>query len=146
MGGEIDCNRKALLPRREVASVKRVGIFRRGEAGILPDSPGLVDIHRGVGAAHIRRDARPGLEEIDAFEVGFAIAGFYRNALGCEPRLGAARRLSAGGVLKCDIRKIRYAAHFSNLIRHGRTCSGHPRLVFSTREKTWMPGGADKYT
>src|SRR5258705_1814896 len=111
MGGEIECHRKALLPRREVASVKRVGIFRRGEAGILPDGPGLVDIHGGVGAAQIRGDARPGLEEIDALEVGFAIAGFYRDALRREPRFRAARRFRGGGVFKSDIRKIRYAAH-----------------------------------
>src|ERR1019366_8347427 len=89
VGGEIERDREALLPGGEVAAVERVGILRRGEAGILPDGPGLVDIHGGVGAAQIRRDARPGLEEIDAFEIAFAIAGFYQDALGREPRLGA---------------------------------------------------------
>ncbi len=72
VGGEIERDREALLPGGEVAAVERVGILRRGEAGILPDGPGLVDIHGRVGAAQIGRDARPGLEEIDAFEIGFA--------------------------------------------------------------------------
>ena len=69
MGGEIERDREALLPGGEIAAVERVGILRRGEAGILPDGPGLVDIHGGVGAAQIGRDAGPGLEEVDAFEI-----------------------------------------------------------------------------
>ncbi len=111
MGGEIERDREALLPGGEVAAIKRVGIFRRGEAGILPDGPGLVDVHRGVGAAQIGRDAGEGLEKIDAFEVGFAVGGFYQDALGRQPRLGAAGGLRSGGVFKCDIREVRYAAH-----------------------------------
>ena len=72
MGGEIERDRETFLPGGEIAAVERVGILRGGEAGILPDGPGLVDIHGGVGAAQIGRDAGPGLEEIDAFEVGLA--------------------------------------------------------------------------
>src|SRR5713226_5426339 len=128
MGGEIERDREAFLPGGEVAAVERVGIFRRGEPGILPDGPGLVDIHGGVGAAQIRRDARPGLEEVDAVEVGLAIAGLYEDALGREPRLGVTGGLCARGVFKSDIRKVRYAAHLTDLIRHGRTCSGHTGL------------------
>ena len=90
MGGEVERDRKALLSGGEVAAVERVGILRRGEAGILPDGPGLVDIHGRVGAAQIGRDARPGLEEVDAVEVGLAVAGLDRDALGRQPRLGAA--------------------------------------------------------
>src|SRR5258706_13815784 len=116
MGGEIECNRKALLPRREVASVKRVGIFRRGEARILPDGPGLVDIHGRIGAAQIRRDPRPGLEEVDALEIGLAVAGFYGDAFGREPRFGAAGGFGAGGVFKNDIRKVLYAGHANQQI------------------------------
>src|SRR6266436_2624528 len=98
MGGKIERDREALLSGGEVAAIKRVGVFRRREPGILPDGPGLVDIHGGVGAAQIGRDAGPGLEEVDAFEVGFAIAGLYQDALGREPWLGAAgwRRGSDG--------------------------------------------------
>ena len=90
MGGEIERDRQALLSGGEVAAVERVGIFRRGEAGILPDRPGLVDIHGRVGAAQIRRDARPGFEEIDALQIGFAVAGFDQDAFGREPGFGVA--------------------------------------------------------
>src|SRR5260370_15558061 len=127
MGAEIEATGRAFCHRREVASVKRGGILRRGEAGILPDGPGLVDIHRGVGAAQIRRDPRPGLEEVDALEIGLAVAGLYGDAFGREPRFGAASRFDAGGVFKSDIRKVRYAAHDT----HHSTCDarGSPPLV-----------------
>ena len=85
MGGEIEGDREALLPGREVAPIEGVGILRRGEAGILPDRPGLVDIHRGVGAAQIGRDAGPGVEEIDAGEIGLAIGRLHRNAFRRQP-------------------------------------------------------------
>src|SRR5260370_29811171 len=107
MGGQIERHRKALLPSSEVAAVERVGIFRRGEPGILPDSPGLVDIHGGVGATQIRRDARPGLEEVDALEVGFAIAGLYENAFGRQPRLGVTGGLGARGGFEKGISHVR---------------------------------------
>src|SRR6185295_19455533 len=96
---------------REVTAIERVGILRRGEAGILPDSPGLVDVHRGVGTAQIGYDARPGLEEVDAFEIGLAVAGLDRNALGRQPRLGAAGGLRGGDLFKRNIREVRYASH-----------------------------------
>src|SRR5712672_150714 len=96
VGGKIEGDRQAFLPGGEIAPVEGVGILRRGEAGILPDGPGLVDIHRGVGAAQKRRDTGPGIEEVDAAKIGFAIAGFYEYALGREPRLAAASRCSSG--------------------------------------------------
>src|SRR2546429_234874 len=74
VGGEVERDRKTFLAGGEVAAIERVGIFRRREAGILPDGPGLVDIHGRVGATQIGRDARPGLEEVDAFEIGLAVA------------------------------------------------------------------------
>ena len=66
MGGEIEGDREALLPGGEIAAVEGVGIFRRGEAGILPDGPGLRDVHGRVGAAQIGRDAGIGVEEVEA--------------------------------------------------------------------------------
>src|ERR1700722_2692811 len=93
MGGEIERHRQALLPGGKIAAVERVGIFRRRKPRILPDGPGLVDIHGWVGAAQIGRDARPRFQEIDAFEIGFAIARFYQDALGREPWFGASYRL-----------------------------------------------------
>ena len=106
MGGEIERDREALLPGGEVAAIERVGIFRRGEPGILPDGPGLVDIHGRVGAAQIGRDAGPGLEEVDAFEIGFAVAGLYQDALGRQPRLGAAGRFGAAVFSKAIFAKF----------------------------------------
>src|SRR4030081_3565412 len=111
MGGEIECDREAFLAGGEVAAVVRVGVFRRGEAGILPDGPGLVDIHGRVGAAQIGRDPRPGLEEVDAFEVAFRIARLYRNSFRGEPRLSATAGHRAGGIFESYIGKVRYAAH-----------------------------------
>src|SRR5665213_2153925 len=111
VGGEVERHRQALLAGGQVAAVERVGILRGGEPGILPDGPWLVDIHRRVGAAQKRRDAGPGVEEIDAVKIGFAIAGFYQDALGREPGLGAACRCGDSGLFKCDRRKVRYSAH-----------------------------------
>ena len=92
MGGEIERDRQALLPGGEVAAIEGVGVFGRGEAGILPDRPGLIDVHGRVGAAQIGRDARPCLEEVDAGKISLAIGRPHRNALGGEPRLGLAGR------------------------------------------------------
>ena len=69
MGREIERDRKALLSGRKVAAVEGVGIFRGGEAGVLPHGPGLGDVHGRVGAAQIGRDARIGVEEVEAFQV-----------------------------------------------------------------------------
>src|SRR3954451_20961725 len=92
MGGKVECDRKALLPGGEVAAVERVGVFGRGEAGILPDRPGLVDIHGRVGASQIGGYPRPGVEEVDAVEIGFAVGGFDGDAFRREPWLGTADR------------------------------------------------------
>src|SRR5260370_34501569 len=115
VGRKIERDREALLPGGEVAAVERVGILRRGEPGILPDGPGLVDIHGGVGAAQIRRDARPGLEEIDAVEVAFAKARLYENAFGRQPRLGVTGGLFGGGGFKNALREGWCAAPLGTL-------------------------------
>ena len=80
VGGEIEGDREALLSGGEVAPVEGVGIFRRGEAGILPDGPGLRRVHGGVGAAQERRLAGISVEEVEAGEVGFAIDRLDRDA------------------------------------------------------------------
>ena len=92
MGGEIEGDREAFLSGGEIAPVEGVGIFRRGEAGILPDGPGLVDIHGRVGAAQIGRDAGIGVEEVDAGEIVRAVDRLHRNAFRRQPGLGGCRR------------------------------------------------------
>ena len=111
MGGEIEGDGEALLAGGEVASIEGVGIFRRGEAGILPDGPRLVDVHGRVGAAQIGRDARPGLEEVDAGEIGLAVGRLHQDAFRREPSLGPAGGSSGRHRLKGDVGEIRNAAH-----------------------------------
>jgi len=111
MGGEVERHRQALLSGREVAAIEGVGIFRRREAGVLPHRPRLVDVHGRVGAAQERRDARPGIEEVDALEIAFAVAGVDRDFLGRQPRGG---RPGSGGrrdSFESNICEIGYAAH-----------------------------------
>ena len=71
--GEIESDGEAFLTRREIAAVEGIGIFGGGEAGILPDRPWLRRVHRGVGAAKVRRLARIGVEKVEAGEVSFAV-------------------------------------------------------------------------
>ena len=73
---EVEGHRQALLPGRQVAAIEGVGILGRGEPGVLPDRPGLVGVHGGVGAAPERRDARPAVHEIEAPGVGAVYSGF----------------------------------------------------------------------
>ncbi len=111
MGGEVEGNRQALLPGREVAAIERVGIFRRGEAGVLAHRPGLVDVHGRVGAAQIGRDARPGVEEIDTFEIRFTIDRLHRNPLRRQPGRSDVARGCSGLRCEGDVGKIRDAGH-----------------------------------
>ena len=95
MGRQIERDREAFLAGREIAPVEGVGILRRGEAGILPDRPGLRDVHGGVGAAQERREAGIGVEEVEAGEIVRAVGRLHRDAFGREP--GLVRRASCGG-------------------------------------------------
>ena len=94
VGRQIEGDRQALLPAGEVAPVEGVRILRRREAGILADRPRPLDIHGRVGAAHERREARPGREEIEAGAVAFVVA-----RLDGDPfrRLRAAPSAASGG-------------------------------------------------
>ena len=85
VGGEIEGDRKALLPGREIAPVERVRILGGGEAGILPDGPRLSHIHGRVGAAQIRRDAGIGVEEIEPGEIVRAVDRLHRDAFRRQP-------------------------------------------------------------
>src|SRR5947209_5039977 len=68
MGGEVERDRETLLSGGEVAPIERVRLGRGGESGVLPDRPGLVDVHRRVGPADERRLTR---ERVQRIPVGF---------------------------------------------------------------------------
>ena len=85
MGREIERDREAFLPGREVAAIEGVAVLRGREARILPHGPRLRDVHGRVGAAQIRRDARIGVEEVEALHVVRPVGRLHRNAFGGEP-------------------------------------------------------------
>ncbi len=58
VGGQVERDRQALLPGREVAPVEGVGLLGGGEPGVLADRPRLVDVHRRVRPAQVRRAGR----------------------------------------------------------------------------------------
>ena len=89
MGGEVEGDGEALLAGGEVAAVEGVGILGRGEAGILADRPGLVDVHGRIGAAQERRQARKGVEEVEPGQVAGAVDATSPE---CPPASSRARR------------------------------------------------------
>ena len=112
MGGEVEGDGKALLPGRQIAPVKGVGILGRGEAGILADRPGLLHVHRRIGAAQERRQAGHPVEEIEALECAGVIDRRQRNALRRRQRFRADRAGRAGsGKRPFHLREIGQAAH-----------------------------------
>ncbi len=93
--GEIESDREAFLARGEIAAVEGVGIFGGGEAGILPDRPGLCCVHRGVGAAKVRRLAWIGVEEVEAGEIAFRRRPVLQRCLLASPKRRPRRCLKA---------------------------------------------------
>ena len=86
VGGQVEGHRQPLLPGREVAPVEGVGLLGRGEPGVLPDRPRLVDVHRRVGAAQVRRDTREGPQEVQALGVGGGVDRRHDDPLRGVPR------------------------------------------------------------
>ena len=97
VGGEIEGDRQALLPGRDVAPVEGVGVLRRREARVLPDGPRLRDVHGRVGPAQIGRDAGIAVEEVEPGRVGRRVDLLHRDALGRQPGVagGGSLRRSA---------------------------------------------------
>ncbi len=81
MRREIEGDREAALACREIAAVEGVRVLRRREARILPDRPGLGDIHGGVWPTEIRREPRPAVDEVDAGDVALLVGGLEGDAL-----------------------------------------------------------------
>src|ERR1700737_468625 len=87
MGRKVESDRKPLLPGGEIAAVEGIRLFGVRVARILPDGPRSLDIHGGVGAAHIRRDARETIEAIEPGNVACAVNRRDAYAFRSQPRL-----------------------------------------------------------
>ena len=123
MRRQIEGDGEALLSGREVAAVEGVGILRRGEAGILPDRPGLGDVHGRVGAAQIGRDAGEGVEEVEALDVASPESRLDRDAFRRQPAAPPGGGRCGRDRLKSDLGEIRNAAH------------GVDHIIFETRQR-----------
>jgi hypothetical protein len=69
VGGQIEGHGKALLAGGQVAPVKGVGLFGRGETGILANGPGAPGIHGGHGTADIGGETGQGVDVLHALQV-----------------------------------------------------------------------------
>ena len=99
--GQVEGHRQTLLACGEVAAVECVGLFGRGEAGVLADGPRTHHVHRRVGTAQERGDARRVVQVLHAFEVFGRVGALDGDALGREPRLDfTAAFLGAAALLR----------------------------------------------
>jgi hypothetical protein len=100
VGGEVEGHRQALLAGREVAPVEGVRLVGRGEPGVLADRPRLVDVHRGIGATDVRRDAGIRLDGVEALDRRLVVEDRHLDALGRVPGElgGVVAGLGADGV------------------------------------------------
>ncbi len=97
VGRQVEGDAEPLLTGGEVAAVERVGLLGGREAGVLPDRPRLGGVHRRVGAAQERLEARPRVECVETLQVGRVVRRLDRDALGRLPRSPAIARGASGG-------------------------------------------------
>src|SRR5689334_24615718 len=111
MGSKIECDGKSLLTRREIAPVKGIRVFRRGEAGVLTDRPWLRRVHCGVRPAQERRLTRIGIEKVETVDIAFGIARLHNDAFGRLPSRRALAVCSDGAIREVDPGEVRYLTH-----------------------------------
>jgi hypothetical protein len=70
--GQVESYAEALLSGRQGLAVESIRLFSGGKTRILPDGPGSLGVHRGVGPAGVGVDTRP----------GFGPDFFHRNIVG----------------------------------------------------------------
>ena len=110
MGREIEGDGEALLSGGEVAPVEGVRVLGRGEARILADRPGLGDIHRRIGSAHVRGDAGITVDEGEALDILGAIGVLHLDPFRRQPAAGLCLLLGRDG-RKGNRCKVRYRGH-----------------------------------
>jgi hypothetical protein len=87
VGGQIERDRQAFLTHGQIAAVERIRVGRGRETGVLPDGPGLVDVHRRVRAAQERGDSGIRVEEVQPGQIVGAVTGGDLDPLGGGPGL-----------------------------------------------------------
>ena len=85
VGGEIEGDRQAHLPGRQIAPVEGVGILRGREAGILPDGPGPAGIHGRLGPAQEGEQAGQAVHALQPFQIFHCIERLDCDAFGRLP-------------------------------------------------------------
>ena len=114
VGGQVEGDAQALLAGRQVAPVERVGLLGGGEAGVLPDRPRLGGVHRRVGPAQERAEARA---RCRARRAPRGARG--RRPAGCRCPPGSCQRLGRDRVQSADHAGL-------------RPTSGSPAKLFGT--------------
>ncbi len=94
---EVERDRQPLLPGGEVPAIERVGFGCRGEPGVLPDRPRLVDVHRRIRPAQVRGLAGERVQRVTRVDDRVPVGGDVhrldvdafrrrpRQLLGCVP-------------------------------------------------------------
>ncbi|SKV29871.1 Uncharacterised protein [Mycobacteroides abscessus subsp. abscessus] len=75
MGRQVECHGQALLARRQVAAVERVGLGGRGETRVLANGPRLIDVHRRIRPAQEGHLTREGIQRITLRPHRLAVGG-----------------------------------------------------------------------
>ena len=120
VGGEIERHREAHLAGREIGAIELVALLGGREAGILAHRPGPAGIHRGLGPARERREARQRAQGLEAFEIGRGVERLHDDALGRHPverRHGLVAQLLGGGLFPVGQGLLRKVSHGANYYR-----------------------------
>ena len=84
---EVERDRQAHLPGREVLAVERVRLLGRREPRVLADRPGPVGVHRRPHAPHERLEPGQPADRVEPFEVGRREQRLHRRCpRGCPTR------------------------------------------------------------
>ena len=108
MGSQIESDRQTLLARGEVAAIKGVRLFRRGESGVLADGPRAQAIHGAVRTAQKRRHTRRVVEMLETDKILSSVEILHCNVLEGKPVFCRHRRSGFDCLgLEVDLGKIR---------------------------------------